>query len=156
MSAPDTTVRAVGRRSFLAAATVAIGALATACGDDSGNAGNAAGTSSSVATSTTAPVTPAPASTAPPLAQFVVRGPTGHERVALTFHTNGEVDLVDELLDVFARRHVHVTTFIVGEWLDANPDMAARIAAAGHEFANHTYTHPTFGDLSRDGMLDEV
>ena len=51
---------------------------------------------------------------------------------------------------------MHVTAFIVGNWLDANPDMAARIADGGHEFANHTYTHPTFGALSRDAMLDEI
>ena len=57
---------------------------------------------------------------------------------------------------MLADRRVHVTTFIVGNWLDANPDMAARIADGGHEFANHTYTHPTFGDLSRDAMLDEI
>ena len=25
-----------------------------------------------------------------------------------------------------------------------------------YEFANHTYTHPTFGSLSREAMLDEV
>ena len=49
-----------------------------------------------------------------------------------------------------------MTAFIVGNWLDANPDMAARIADGGHEFANHTYTHPTFGALSprRDARRD--
>ena len=51
---------------------------------------------------------------------------------------------------------MHVTAFIVGNWLDANPDMAARIADGGHEFANHTYTHPTFVALSPDAMLDEI
>ena len=95
-------------------------------------------------------------STPPTAARFVVSGPNDHDRVALTFHTNGDLGLVDELLGVLAARRVHVTMFIVGNWLDANPDMAARIAAGGHEFANHTYTHPTFGDLSRDAMLDEI
>ena len=41
-------------------------------------------------------------------------------------------------------RHVKMTSFIVGNWLEANPDMAKRIADGGHEFANHTYTHPSF------------
>ena len=89
-------------------------------------------------------------------ARFVATGPTNQKRVALTFHTNGDVGLVSQLLDVFAARKVHVTTFIVGEWLNANPSFAARIAGDGHEFANHTYTHPTFGDLSPAAMADEV
>jgi peptidoglycan/xylan/chitin deacetylase (PgdA/CDA1 family) len=103
---------------------------------------------------TTTPPTAPP--TAPAAARFVSTGPKDHDRVALTFHTNGDLGLVDNLLAVLADRHTHVTAFIVGNWLDANPDMAAKIAAGGHEFANHTYTHPTFGDLSPDAMLDEV
>ncbi len=90
------------------------------------------------------------------MARFVVSGPPDHRRVALTFHTNGDLDLADQLLDVLASRHVRMTSFIVGNWLEANPDMATRIADGGHEFANHTYTHPTFGQLSRDAMLDEI
>jgi peptidoglycan/xylan/chitin deacetylase (PgdA/CDA1 family) len=34
--------------------------------------------------------------------------------------------------------------------------MAKRIADGGHEFANHTYTHPSFLQLSRDAQLGEV
>jgi peptidoglycan/xylan/chitin deacetylase (PgdA/CDA1 family) len=143
----------LGRRSFLAAAALAVGALAAACGDDGG--GTSAATTATGAPATTAPATPAP-STAPRPAQFVVSGPKDHDRVALTFHTNGDLGLVDRLLDVFASKKVHVTAFIVGDWLEANPDMAARIADGGHEFANHTYTHPTFQDLSPAGMLDEI
>ncbi len=156
MSVPDLPPSPIGRRSFLAAATVAVGALATACGGGSDGSDAATGSSTTRApTATTLPPT-VPPSAAPAPARFVVSGPTDHDRVALTFHTNGDLGLVDNLLAVLADRRVHVTTFIVGNWLDANPDMAARIAAGGHEFANHTYTHPTFGDLSRDAMLDEI
>ena len=83
-----------------------------------------------------------------PPARFVVSGPTTKPRVALTFHTNGDLDLADQLLDVLDSRHVKMTSFIVGDWLDANPDMAKRIADGGHEFANHTYTHPDFLQLA--------
>ena len=153
MNPPDTDPTPFGRRRFLAAAALAVGALAAACGDDGGGTG--AATTATGAPASTAPPTPAP-STAPPPAQFVVSGPKDHDRVALTFHTNGDLGLVDQLLDVFASKNVHVTAFIVGNWLEANPDMAARIAGGGHEFANHTYTHPTFGALSPAGMLDEI
>ena len=86
----------------------------------------------------------------------MVSGPTAKPRVALTFHTNGDLDLADQLLDVLDARHVKMTSFIVGDWLEANPDMAKRIAEGGHEFANHTYTHPSFLDLDRDAQLVEI
>jgi peptidoglycan/xylan/chitin deacetylase (PgdA/CDA1 family) len=154
MAEPDVPAHPVGRRTFLAAATLAVGALATACGDGGSDA--ATGTTTTLpAPGTTLPVTTAP-STVPAVARFVASGPKDDDRVALTFHTNGDLGLVDSLLGVLADHGVHVTAFIVGDWLDANPDMARRIAAGGHEFANHTYTHPTFEDLSRDAMLDEI
>ena len=103
---------------------------------------------------TAAPTTPAP--TQPPAAQFVSTGPTTRDRVALTFHTNGDLELAGQLLDVLAAHRVHMTSFVVGNWLDANPDWAKRLLDGGHELANHTYTHPTFGDLSPDAMTAEI
>ncbi len=150
----------VPRRTFLAGAVVALGALAAACGGDGGASDGSAATSAGPASTAapTAATTPATtsASTAPIVAQFVVSGPTTKPRVALTFHTNGDLDLADQLLDVLDTRHVKMTSFIVGDWLEANPDMAKRIADGGHEFANHTYTHPSFLELDRQAQVVEV
>jgi peptidoglycan/xylan/chitin deacetylase (PgdA/CDA1 family) len=144
----------VSRRTFLAGAVTALGAVATACGGDGGASSGAASTTVGA---TAAPTTPtSPATSAPPVARFVVSGPTAKPRVALTFHTNGDLGLADQLLDELARRQVKMTSFVVGDWLDANPDMAQRIADGGHEFANHTSTHPSFLQLSRDAQLGEV
>ena len=52
-----------------------------------------------------------------------------------------------------ARAH---DAFIVGNWLDANPDWAKQLVDGGHELANHTYTHPTFASLSPDEMTAEI
>jgi peptidoglycan/xylan/chitin deacetylase (PgdA/CDA1 family) len=141
------------RRAFLIGAVAAVGALTAACGGGADSSG-AAATTTTGAAATTAPTTPP--STTPALARFVQSGPTTKARVALTFHTNGDLGLVNQLLDVFDQRHVKITSFIVGNWLQANPSMAKRIADSGHEFANHTYTHPSFFSLSRDAQLDEV
>ena len=142
------------RRAFLAGAVAAVGALAAACGDGGGASNGAAATTAAPTAAPTAPTTPA--SIAPRAARFVVSGPTTKSRVALTFHTNGDLGLADELLDELATRRVKMTSFVVGDWLDANPEMAKRIADGGHEFANHTYTHPSFLRLSRDAQLGEV
>jgi peptidoglycan/xylan/chitin deacetylase (PgdA/CDA1 family) len=159
MAAPDDSPprSPLPRRAFLAGAVAAVGALAAACGGDGGATDGAAGTTAGTAATTVAPTTATiPLTEGPSVARFVVSGPTTKPRVALTFHTNGDLDLVNQLLDVFDSRHVKITSFIVGDWLEANPSMAQRIAAGGHEFANHTYTHPTFQDLSRDAQLAEV
>jgi peptidoglycan/xylan/chitin deacetylase (PgdA/CDA1 family) len=150
------------RRTFLAGAVAAVGAVAAACGGDGGSQGAAttAGASSTTtaasAPATTAPATTAQGTTAPSVARFVASVPTTKPRVALTFHTNGDLGLVGQLLDELAARHTRITSFVVGDWLEANPDMAKRIADGGHEFANHTYTHPSFFQLSRDAQLGEV
>jgi peptidoglycan/xylan/chitin deacetylase (PgdA/CDA1 family) len=76
--------------------------------------------------------------------------------VALTFHASGDRGLAKRLLALVEARHVPVTAFVVGNWLDANPDLAERIVGGGHEVANHTYTHPTFLRLGPQAMRDEV
>jgi len=86
----------------------------------------------------------------------VSTGPHDAPRVALTFHTNGDLGLVQQLLDTLSARRVVATTFIVGDWLDANPTFAKKIVDGGHELANHTYTHPSFLSLSEDAMRDEI
>src|SRR3954469_272589 len=149
---------AVPRRAFLAGAVVALGGLAAGCGGDGGASDGAAATTlapTGATTATTTALTAPPTPSRPP-AGFVVSGPTTKPRVALTFHTNGDLDLADQLLEVLDSRHVKMTSFIVGDWLDANPDMAKRIVDGGHEFANHTYTHPDFLQLRREAQLDEV
>ena len=76
--------------------------------------------------------------------------------VALTFHGSGDVGLLDQLLGVAAAHRAPLTVFAVGQWLDANPGVARRILAAGHELANHTYTHPALGRVSADEARREV
>src|SRR5262249_54751421 len=77
-------------------------------------------------------------------------------RVALTFHTDGDLTLAQQYLDAFAAHNAHVTCFVVGKWLDANQSWATKLSAAGHELANHTYNHLTFEQLAPAQMADEI
>jgi peptidoglycan/xylan/chitin deacetylase (PgdA/CDA1 family) len=76
--------------------------------------------------------------------------------VAFTFHGSGDVALLRDLLAVAASHRVALTIFAVGNWLDANPDVARRILDAGHELGNHTYTHPSLGSLDTDHARAEI
>jgi peptidoglycan/xylan/chitin deacetylase (PgdA/CDA1 family) len=40
--------------------------------------------------------------------------------------------------------------------LDQHPEWAAQLSDAGHELANHTYSHPSFLTLPPDAMRDEI
>jgi peptidoglycan/xylan/chitin deacetylase (PgdA/CDA1 family) len=137
----------LSRRAFLEAGALgALAVLAAACGGDDHPAAPA--TTPAPTPPPTAP--PVASTTVPPVAgpaKFVVTGPPNRNRVALTFHTDGDLTLAQQYLDVFAARNVHVTCFIVGKWLDANQSWAAKLTAAGHELANHTYNHLTFASL---------
>jgi len=68
-------------------------------------------------------------------------GPRDRPQVALTFHGAGAPALAEELLRAAEDGHAAVTVLAVGTWLDANPRMAARVLAGGHELGNHTQRH---------------
>jgi peptidoglycan/xylan/chitin deacetylase (PgdA/CDA1 family) len=138
---------------------LAVGALAFAAACSSGGSDDNASSSTTTSTTPAPPPSTAPPTTAPKVAgpaRFVDHGPDTTKRVALTFHTNGDLALAQQLLDVLAAHNTVITAFVVGSWLDANPTWGKKLVDAGHEIANHTYTHPSFLTLSRSAMLDEV
>jgi peptidoglycan/xylan/chitin deacetylase (PgdA/CDA1 family) len=153
----------IDRRTLLLGGLAAgIVAVAGACGSTSGNS-SAGGSASPTTKVSAAPTSTTTRPLGPPAlppgqpATFAPHGPSGADRrVALTFHTNGDLGIDQALLDVLDRRQVRITAFIVGNWLDAHPEWAKKLVGAGHELANHTYTHPTFANLSRAAMSGEV
>lgn len=83
-------------------------------------------------------------------------GPTHRNEVALTFHTDGDTTLAQQLLDVLTTRGVTMTSFVVGAWLQQHPDWAKRLTDAGHELANHTQNHRGFPKLTPAQMDAEI
>jgi len=63
-------------------------------------------------------------------------------RVALTFDDGPDPERTPALLDALAELGAPATFFLVGKFVDAHPELAARIAREGHELGNHTYSHP--------------
>jgi peptidoglycan/xylan/chitin deacetylase (PgdA/CDA1 family) len=146
------------RRTFLLAG---LGLVATACAADDPGAGARSDPGPTVAPPAPATVATTAATTStsaapppPPAPRFVVQGPAAGNRVALTFHTDGREDLARQLVDQL--HGTPGTCFIVGSWLDAHPDWAPRLRAAGLELANHTYSHPSSGDLSAAALAADI
>ena len=76
--------------------------------------------------------------------------------MALTFHGAGDPALTDKLLAALARAQAVVTVFAVGSWLEDNPGLVGRLRSAGHEVANHTYSHPSLGSLRAAAVAEEI
>ena len=71
----------------------------------------------------------------------IQHGPRDRPNVALTFHGQGDAGVVGRLLDALDRGGAKVTVLAVGTWLTAEPALARRVVAAGHELGNHTQHH---------------
>jgi len=70
------------------------------------------------------------------------RGRRDLPKIALTFDGAGDAGESARILAVLAQREVTATFFLTGEYIRRNPDLVRGIAAAGHEIANHTWSHP--------------
>jgi peptidoglycan/xylan/chitin deacetylase (PgdA/CDA1 family) len=95
--------------------------------------------------------------------QVYWRGDTRLKAVALTFDDGPHEPYTAQVLDVLKAHGVSATFFVIGANLKANPELARRIHTEGHEFGNHTYSHPwmfrmLFKSIKQDIVLcqDEI
>lgn len=86
----------------------------------------------------------------------LIRGDPSTQLVALTFDAGAGAGAAAELLEVLAGRGVRSTFFVAGSFADTFPGLVARMAADGHELANHSYSHPDFRNLSDQQMRVEI
>lgn len=81
---------------------------------------------------------------------------TDEKKVSLTFDAAwGNEDLA-QILDILDRYQVRATFFMTGDWVSRFPDEVRAIAAAGHDLANHSDTHPQMSHLSADEIRKEI
>lgn len=77
-------------------------------------------------------------------------------KIALTYDDGPNDGYTENLLDVLAQHDAHATFFMVGKFIMDRPDIAKRVAAAGHLIGNHTVTHPRLPDLQIGHAADEI
>ncbi len=74
--------------------------------------------------------------------ELIHRVETTEKVVALTFDDGPSRQYTDEVLGILAEHNVTGTFFITGHEAAQNPQQARKLVAAGHQLANHSYTHP--------------
>ena len=78
------------------------------------------------------------------LGDLVCHGAGDRKQIALTFDDAPSEHTSDAVLAVLAEKNVQATFFMIGENMARHPQAAQRIAAAGHELGNHSYSHRRF------------
>ncbi len=81
---------------------------------------------------------------------------SSEKNIAITLDGTWGANNTEELLNIFEKHNIKVTFFFAGYWLKKYPDLVQKIALAGHEVENHTYTHPHCTKLSADKMIEEL
>ncbi len=78
------------------------------------------------------------------------------KKVALTFDCAWAAQDIGEILETLKKENVKATFFIVGQWMQKYPEQVKAIAAAGHDIANHSDTHPHMTPMSADKIRKEI
>lgn len=81
---------------------------------------------------------------------------TDERKVALTFNAAWEASDIPALLNILKKEDIKCTFFLVGGWAEKNPAAAKLIAGAGHEIANHSYSHKDMQKLSSEEIAADI
>jgi len=81
---------------------------------------------------------------------------TEEKKIAFTMNCAWNADDIDSILETLKNNNVHITFFMVGNWVDKYPEAVKKIYEAGHEIGSHSNTHPHVTNLSAEKNLEEI
>jgi peptidoglycan-N-acetylglucosamine deacetylase len=77
-------------------------------------------------------------------------------RLVLTFDDGPDERCTPAILSALARNHVRATFFMIGERVEACPDLARSVLAAGHDVQLHCHRHLRHTELSEAEIEDDA
>jgi len=84
------------------------------------------------------------------------RGERAGRKIALTFDDGPDPEATPRVLDILAAQRVTASFFLVGERATRHPALARRIAEAGHDLGNHSWSHRSLWLTGPRRTVDEV
>lgn len=81
---------------------------------------------------------------------------TEEKKVAITMNCAWNADDINSILDTLSKNKIHITFFMVGDWVDRFPEEVKKIADSGHEIGNHSNTHPHVNALNLEQNKQEI
>ena len=82
--------------------------------------------------------------------------PNDRMEIALSFDDGPHPRLTPRILDILEEYDIRATFFMVGENVGYYPAAARAVAEAGHEIANHTFSHRRFGHMGAEDLRREI
>lgn len=84
-------------------------------------------------------------------------GNTEEKVIYLTFDAGYENGCTAKILDALKKHNVPATFFLVGNYIEKNPDLVKRMMDEGHKVGNHTMHHPDMSKISEfDAFSKEI
>jgi len=77
-------------------------------------------------------------------------GDVSEKNIYLTFDAGYENGCTEKILDVLKQHKVPAAFFLVGTYIQNNPELVKRMAAEGHIVGNHTNSHPDMSAISTE------
>lgn len=81
---------------------------------------------------------------------------TEEKKVALTFDAAWGSDKTSKIVEILQKEGLQATFFLVGFWVEANPDKVKEIYDAGFDIGTHSNTHPKMSTLSSAQVTNEL
>ena len=85
----------------------------------------------------------------------VYLGDETEKKIYLTFDAGYENGCTAPILDALAKHNVRAAFFVVGNYLEQNPELVRRMVREGHIVGNHTYHHYDMSKLSDETSFNE-
>jgi peptidoglycan-N-acetylmuramic acid deacetylase len=73
---------------------------------------------------------------------------TDEKVIYLTFDAGYENGNMPAILDALKKHNAPATFFVVGNFIESEPELIKRMVAEGHTVGNHTYSHPDMSKIS--------
>ena len=83
----------------------------------------------------------------------VYLGNEAEQKIYLTFDAGYENGCTEPILDALAKHNVRAAFFVVGNYIEQNPDLVRRMLREGHLVGNHTYHHYDMSKLSDEAAF---
>ena len=82
-------------------------------------------------------------------------GNTSEKVLYLTFDAGYENGCTEPILEALAKHNVKAAFFVVGNYIEQNPELVRRMLREGHTVGNHTYHHYDMSKLSDEAAFNQ-
>lgn len=82
--------------------------------------------------------------------------PNSDDVICLTFDDGPDPEFTPRVLEILAEYDVKATFCMMGYNAEHHPDLARAVVGAGHEVANHTWTHRDLAFESAEGASEQI